>query len=235
MRIRVAIAALLLMGPTYAGQSQRVDSFTHLGFFLVPNGGVAEIIGATPDARTLVYANSALHRVGFVDISDPESPELLEEIAVEGEPTSVTVSPDGEFALVALQTTAFVVKQPPVQTPGKLLVLRMADASVAGSVPLGVGPDSVAVTEIGSSPPTRSTVPDSRARRSFVCSSVGISVISSRNSVPPQARSKCPVWRRTAPVKLPRSWPKSSLSISMGDTAPQLRATKGPATRGLSE
>src|SRR6266540_1027499 len=150
MAVSVAfLAAGLISGQAFAGRSDRVDSFTPLGFFLVPNGGVAEIVGATPDARTLVYASSTNHRVGFVDISDPESPSLIKEIGVEGEPTSVAVSPDGGFALVGLQTTAFVVGPPPVQTPGKLLVLRVADASVVGSVPLGTGPDSVAVTEVG--------------------------------------------------------------------------------------
>jgi hypothetical protein len=143
------MAAGSISGQAFAGRSDRVDGFTPLGFFLVPNGGVAEIVGATPDARTLVYASSTNHRVGFVDISDPESPSLIKEIGVEGEPTSVAVSPDGGFALVGLQTTAFVVGQPPVQTPGKLLVLRVAEASVLGSVPLGTGPDSVALTEIG--------------------------------------------------------------------------------------
>ena len=67
----------------------------------------------------------------------------------------------------------------------------------------------------------------SSTRSSFTCSSIGISVISSRKSVPPAARSKCPRCRCAAPVKLPRSWPKSSLSIRFGDTAPQLRARNG--------
>ena len=55
----------------------------------------------------------------------------------------------------------------------------------------------------------------SSTRSSFTCSSIGISVISSRNSVPPLARSNRPPCRRSAPVKLPRSWPNSSLSISV--------------------
>ena len=49
-------------------------------------------------------------------------------------------------------------------------------------------------TLIGRSPPTREKVPVSRTRRSFTCSSKGISPISSRKSVPPSARSKCPRW-----------------------------------------
>ena len=44
--------------------------------------------------------------------------------------------------------------------------------------------------------------------------------------VPPLARSKKPLCCRSAPVKLPRSWPKSSLSMSCGATAPQLSGRK---------
>ena len=36
----------------------------------------------------------------------------------------------------------------------------------------------------------------------------------------------------TAPVKAPRSWPKSSLSSSVSESAAQLRQTYGPLRRG---
>ncbi len=77
--------------------------------------------------------------------------------------------------------------------------------------------------------PTRMNVPVSSTRSSFTCSSSGISVISSRNSVPPLARSKKPLCWRSAPVKLPFSWPKISLSIRFGEIAPQLTARNGLA------
>ena len=77
-------------------------------------------------------------------------------------------------------------------------------------------------------------VPVSSTRSSFTCSSGGISVISSRNSVPPWARSKKPWCWRSAPVKLPFSWPKSSLSIRFGEIAPQLTARNGCLRRRLS-
>jgi hypothetical protein len=76
-------------------------------------------------------------------------------------------------------------------------------------------------------------VPVSSTRSSFTCSSSGISVTSSRNSVPPWARSKKPWCWRSAPVKLPFSWPKISLSIRCGDSAPQLTARKGCSRRRL--
>ncbi len=86
-------------------------------------------------------------------------------------------------------------------------------------------------TSTAESAPIRITEPVSRTRRSFTWSSIGISVISSRKRVPLWARSKYPLCRRSAPVKLPLSWPKSSLSIRVGETAPQLSGRKGAFER----
>ena len=59
----------------------------------------------------------------------------------------------------------------------------------------------------------------------------GRSATSSRNSVPPSALCTSPFLSATAPVKLPRLWPKSSLSMSSVGMAPQLTATNGPSRR----
>lgn len=55
----------------------------------------------------------------------------------------------------------------------------------------------------------------------------GKSPTSSRKSVPWSACSKSPMWRSRAPVKAPRSKPKSSLSIRLSGKAAQLTRTKG--------
>ena len=47
--------------------------------------------------------------------------------------------------------------------------------------------------------------------------------------MPPAARSNRPGFWRSAPVKAPRSWPNSSLSIRPSGRAPQLTRTNGPA------
>ena len=49
--------------------------------------------------------------------------------------------------------------------------------------------------------------------------------------MPPSARSNQPLRVAIAPVKLPRSWPKSSESTSSGGMAPQLTRMIGPAAR----
>ena len=71
-------------------------------------------------------------------------------------------------------------------------------------------------------PPTRSTVRFCSARSSFTCIDSGTSSMSSRNSVPPCASSKRPGLSLIAPVNAPRSWPKSSVSISVSENSAQL-------------
>ena len=61
----------------------------------------------------------------------------------------------------------------------------------------------------------------------------GSSATSSRKSVPPFARSNLPMWRSTAPVNAPFSWPKSSLSIYDAGSAAQFTATKAAPDRSL--
>ena len=60
----------------------------------------------------------------------------------------------------------------------------------------------------------------------------GRSATSSRNSVPPSAEGIRPTLSATAPVKLPRLWPKNSLSMSSEGIAPQFTGTNGPSARG---
>ena len=71
-------------------------------------------------------------------------------------------------------------------------------------------------------------------RSSRVCSSAGMSPISSRNSVPPSAARMRPSLACCAPVKAPFSWPISSDSSSPSGIAPQLIGTNGLSRRGLA-
>ena len=52
--------------------------------------------------------------------------------------------------------------------------------------------------------------------------------------MPPSVSSKQPSRRSVAPVKAPRSWPNSSLSISVSGMAAQLMATNGLVRRFYS-
>ncbi len=86
-------------------------------------------------------------------------------------------------------------------------------------------------TLIAFSPPTRSIQPSCKMRNMRTWAAGGNSPISSRNSVPPSARSNQPRRASTAPVNAPRSWPKSCESISSDGIAPQLTRSKGPLCR----
>ncbi len=59
-----------------------------------------------------------------------------------------------------------------------------------------------------------------------------VSPTSSRNSVPRWAASNSPFLVWWASVKAPLTWPKSSLSSSDSESAPQLTDTKGASLRG---
>jgi len=87
-------------------------------------------------------------------------------------------------------------------------------------------------TLIGLCPPTRSSQPSWRILSRRTWAAKGSSPSSSKSRVPPWARSNQP-WRvSTAPVKAPRSWPKSCESMSSLGMAPQLTRMNGPALRG---
>lgn len=63
--------------------------------------------------------------------------------------------------------------------------------------------------------PIRRTSRASRARSNLGCKSIGNSPTSSRKSVPPDASSKAPTRRSTAPVNEPFSCPNNSLSSKL--------------------
>lgn len=149
--VAVAASALLMFSGGAYAQEEDSGAFDALGTFEVPGEeGVAEIVAATPDGQTLVYTDSGGGTVGFVDLSDAADPELAgEPVDVDGTPTSVGVSPDGSLALVAVQTSELEEGRPPELTPGRLVAVDVASREVVGSVEIGVGPDSLAVSEVG--------------------------------------------------------------------------------------
>lgn len=102
----------------------------------------AEIVAASQDGMTLIYTDSPLEQVGFVDITDPTAPTGLGTLALTGEPTSVAVQ--GDYALVAINTSADFVN-----VSGELVVIDIASRSVITTLDLGGQPDSIAVSPDG--------------------------------------------------------------------------------------
>ncbi|MDI6838882.1 MAG: esterase-like activity of phytase family protein, partial [Rhizobiaceae bacterium] len=99
----------------------------------------AEIIAATEDGNTLVYSDSPLGAIGFVDISDARAPKAGGAVMMDGEPTSVAIL--GGKALVAVNTSESYAKP-----SGKLAVVDIASKTVETSCDLGGQPDSVAIS-----------------------------------------------------------------------------------------
>ncbi|MBB3978130.1 hypothetical protein GGQ64_003344 [Rhizobium azooxidifex] len=100
----------------------------------------SEIIAATEDGNTLVYSDSPLKAIGFIDITDAKAPKAAGTVSFEGEPTSVTVV--GGKALVAVNTRESFVKP-----SGLLAVVDIATKKIETTCDLGGQPDSIALNK----------------------------------------------------------------------------------------
>jgi len=118
----------------------------------VVGGSVAEIIAASPDGNTLVFTNAGDAQIGFVDISNPENPTPLGAVDMPGEPTSVTVTPNGQYAIAAVADEIDEDAGETIanQEPGTLVFIDMASRDIVAQVPLlGIGPDSIDISPNG--------------------------------------------------------------------------------------
>jgi hypothetical protein len=129
--------------------------FTHTGSFKVyknlaadedpASETVAEIVTASSDGNTLIYTDSPMERIGFVDISNPAAPVAGGFLALAGEPTSVSVA--GNYALVGVNTS-----QSFTHPSGHLAVVDIHNISnpvLVRNIDLGGQPDSVDVSPDG--------------------------------------------------------------------------------------
>ncbi|MDD3610431.1 MAG: esterase-like activity of phytase family protein [Halothiobacillaceae bacterium] len=114
----------------------------------VPVNGVAEIVAATPDGMTLVYTNAGAGQIGLLDITNPASPKALINVDVTrngvGEPTSVAVSPDGKYAVVAVR----LGDNQSNPARGQLQIYDLSNVKNprwVKDITIGIGPDSVAL------------------------------------------------------------------------------------------
>ena len=103
----------------------------------------SEIIAASADGMTLVYSDSPLGAVGFVDISDPAAPAPGGVVMLDGEPTAVSVA--GGYVLVGLDTSESYT-----DPSGAVAVIDMESREILATCDLGGQPDSTAVAPDGS-------------------------------------------------------------------------------------
>lgn len=102
----------------------------------------SEIIKASEDGKTLVYSDSPLGAVGFIDISDAKAPKAGGIVKIEGEPTSVVFA--GTKVLAGVNTSESKAKP-----SGNLTVIDAATRKIEATCDLGGQPDSVAVSKDG--------------------------------------------------------------------------------------
>lgn len=139
----VLILAGAVLAPAFCfAQGKPVGHFVPVATYTV-SGSVAEIVTATPDGLTLFYTDSEQQEVGLVDISNPKRPTEIGKIPVAGEPTSVAITPDGQWALIVVHGDAALMQIDHVA------VLRVSDGAVETIIPLGGQPDSIAISPNG--------------------------------------------------------------------------------------
>ncbi len=102
-----------------------------------------EIIAATEDGMRLVYTDSPLGVLGMIDIADPANPKPLGNIALGGEPTSVTLV--GNKAFVGVNTS-----EDYINASGYLGVIDIDTQEELARCDLGGQPDSIAAAKDGS-------------------------------------------------------------------------------------
>jgi len=100
----------------------------------------AEIVTASEDGNMLVYSDSPLKAIGFIDITDPKAPKAGGILSFEGEPTSVAIA--GAKVLVAVNTRESFVKP-----SGFLATVDLATKKLDAQCDLGGQPDSVAINK----------------------------------------------------------------------------------------
>ncbi|WP_128255167.1 esterase-like activity of phytase family protein [Falsirhodobacter deserti] len=103
----------------------------------------AEIISVSEDGNTVVYSDSPLGVLGFVDITDAANPKPLGNVEMDGEPTTAVII--GNRVFVGVDTSASFT-----DPSGQLRVLDLETKEVLESCDLGGQPDSVAKAKDGS-------------------------------------------------------------------------------------
>lgn len=135
-----------------AQESESIRGFSLINRYQV--GAVAEIISAGPEGEILAYTNAEDQLIGILDISDPDSPEELGTVDVSelGEPTSVVITPDGQYAVAAVLDLIDEEGGETIadQQPGQLVFIDLESLEITAELELnGIGPDSVAITPDG--------------------------------------------------------------------------------------
>lgn len=102
----------------------------------------SEIITASEDGNTLIYSDSPMGGLGFVDIKNPKQPLAAGFIDLQGEPTSVATF--GNMVVAGVNTSKSYT-----EPSGYLAAVSIASHKLMQKCDLGGQPDSVAVSKDG--------------------------------------------------------------------------------------
>lgn len=108
------------------------------------DGQYALVVG-TDTATLVAIAEDSLTVEGTWTLTD----EFLPEGSTEAELTGVSISPDGEFALVGVRDSDEANSETFDEVPGKVVAISLPDLEPIGQVTVGRGPDSVAIASNG--------------------------------------------------------------------------------------
>lgn len=167
----LGVSLMTVLGGTATADPGRHREFSRLAtypvFQNVPAGvdpadaTVAEISAVSEDGMTLAYTDAAGGRIGFLDITDPSSPEGIGSHDVSGgkggSPTSVSIVGDHALVVVdestypGLEDTEWEGEEPAIGTrAGRIDVISLtAPHEEVASYDLGGQPDSIAVSPDG--------------------------------------------------------------------------------------
>lgn len=146
--LTAALAAALAASVAPAASAEPV--FNRIASFAVadnlPDGAdratptSSEIIAASEDGNLLVYSDSPLKAIGFIDITDASAPKAGGVVSFDGEPTSVAIA--GGKALVAVNT-----RESFTRPSGLLATVDLAAKAVEATCDIGGQPDSIALNK----------------------------------------------------------------------------------------
>jgi hypothetical protein len=149
MRRLLAALALASLAPPAAAQDQVFDRIATIeAVRMLPadrdrtRRSVAEIVAASGDGNTLLYADGEQRGIGLVDITDPARPQPAGFVALDGDTTSVTAR--GNLAFAVADTS------PDKANPaGFVAVVDIAARRVTQRCDLGGQPDATAISRDG--------------------------------------------------------------------------------------
>jgi len=143
-KVFVPLIAICLVSNAYADSFRRIASLPTS--YNLPVGvdkntqTSAEIITASKDGNTLIYSDSPLGGIGFIDVRNAEKPKAIGFLDLKGEPTSVSVSQN--YAYAGVNTSESYTKP-----NGFLATIDIKQKELINQCDLGGQPDSIAISK----------------------------------------------------------------------------------------